>query len=308
MNTSLLSLGFPMSYILFGIIVILLLIIIGTILGLVSASVVFGMISIGMIRITPLIEKINEWIHLIFPDYCKKTANHIYKSFDVKGSIKSEKCIYLFHPHGAFSASYFFHSCTELTKWKSPHPYKTTISRIVLWLPFADELSEKLGVVSNVYDSMKSVLENKESLHVIPGGTSEIPFTKNGKMKLKLLERVGIFRLALETGTPLVPVLTYGENELYRLILPRLQSFLQKHFHFILPIPSLSSIIKWLGLIIEPLDIPVTTHIGEILEVKQVDSPTENDIINLRNIYIKKLKELYKITRPDYYAQELEIS
>lgn len=36
-----------------------------------------------------------------------------------------------------------------------------------------------------------------------------------GTLRLVLKNRTGVFRMALETGTPIVPVLTYGENELF---------------------------------------------------------------------------------------------
>lgn len=35
---------------------------------------------------------------------------------------------------------------------------------------------------------------------------------------IHIVPRTGVFKLALETGTPIVPVLTYGENELFPVI------------------------------------------------------------------------------------------
>jgi 1-acyl-sn-glycerol-3-phosphate acyltransferase len=154
---------------------------------------------------------------------------------------------------------------------------------------------------------MKEILEKGDSLHIIPGGTSEIPLTQSGKMRIKLANRTGIFRLALETGTPLTPVLTYGENELYSVVYPELQKWLQKHLHIFLPIPSWKSIQTWLTLCTEPLKHPIETTIGEPLYVDKIESPTSDDIENLRNLYIEKLKELYKKTKPSSYMDELEI-
>lgn len=305
---NLLSLGFPMSYIVLEIGILFLVFIVAAVAGIIGCGVLIFMISIGMIRITPLIDFIHRSVIHWFPDFDTKLKYTIQNTFLIKNiPVVKEKQIFLFHPHGVFSASYFFHSCTDLTKWKKEYPFKTTISRYVYWLPFGHELCEKLGVISNVYWSMKEVLEKGDSLHIIPGGTSEIPLTQSGKMRIKLANRTGIFRLALETGTPLTPVLTYGENELYSVVYPELQKWLQKHLHIFLPIPSWKSIQTWLTLCTEPLKHPIETTIGEPLYVDKIESPTSDDIENLRNLYIEKLKELYKKTKPSSYMDELEI-
>jgi hypothetical protein len=304
-----------MSYILFYIIIIGIIIIIGTIIGLIGLALFMGMVSIGMIRITPLLQKIHGFIQALFPELDSKIRYNVKRTFQVKeleGPEKKDmsgKKMYLFHPHGAFSVSYFFHSCTDLTDWKKDYPFRSTISRYVFWLPFAEELCEKLGVVSNKYWSMKEVLEDsvEKSLHVIPGGTSEIPLTKPGKMVVKLSDRKGIFRLALETGTALVPVVTYGENELYTLLFPDLQKWLQKYFHIILPIPSWSSLQKWLSFFSEPLEHSIETFIGDSILVEKIHQPSNKDIDDIRKIYIEKLKELYRKTKPSYYENDLEV-
>ena len=61
---------------------------------------------------------------------------------------------------------------------------------------------------------MKETLEH-ESVSVLPGGVREMMESAPGTLRLVLKNRTGVFRMALETGTPIVPVLTYGENELF---------------------------------------------------------------------------------------------
>jgi hypothetical protein len=296
----------------FYIIIIFLIIIIGTIIGIIGLSVLIFMISIGMIRITPLLQKLHSCIRILYPDIDTKVEYNVKRAFQVERVNKqeekaNERNIYLFHPHGAFSVSYFFHSCTELTDWDKNYKFKSTITRYIFWLPFAEELCEKLGVISNKYWSMKKVLEENESLHVIPGGTSETYLTEVGKLQVKLTDRSGIFRLALETGTSLVPVLTFGENELYTLMFPSLQKWLQKNFHIILPIPSLESLQKWITFFSEPLEHSIQTYIGNPIPVEKMSNPSSKDIENLRNLYIDNLKELYRTTKPRKYEKELEV-
>lgn len=308
---NLLSLGFPMSYILFYTIIISTIIIIGTIAGIIVLIIILGMISIGMIKITPLLDKIHDGIEIFFPETFRKLKYNITNSFKVREEYKTkketDKTMYLFHPHGALSVSYYFHSSTDLTEWQKEKNFKVTISRYLYWLPFSQELTDKFNGIPNLYWNMKKALEEKNSLYVIPGGTSEIPLTQKGKLRVKILNRMGIFRLALETGTSLTPVLTYGENELYELLFPKIQEYLQENYHIVLPIPSYKSIRKWCSLLFEPFDKSIETYIGQSIQVEKIEKPTEKNIIELRNIYIEKLQELYKKTKPESYSAELEI-
>jgi len=52
-------------------------------------------------------------------------------------------------------------------------------------------------------------------LVVVPGGARESLDWKPGTNVLTLLKRKGFVRVCLETGTPLVPVFSFGENDIY---------------------------------------------------------------------------------------------
>ncbi len=308
-----LTLGFPFSYLslgfgfLFGI---------GITLATVSvfaSAVLFVCIYAGILRITPLFQFIQQVIHGVFPLQEKQLRRSIQTMFQVRQSQTLEKkpYIFLFHPHGAFSVSYFFHTMTNLTNWPSVlRGGKACVLRYLYWVPFGQEILDGLGGVPNKYTSMKEVLEGKESLYVIPGGIREMYDTKAGEMKVKILQRRGVFRLALETGTPLIPVLTYGENELYTLLknpyFNRLQHYLQK-WDLILPIPSWSSVKRWLGLCVGEVKHVLQTEIGEPVEVTKISVITEKDIDTLQSRYIEVLKKLYVKTKPSSYADELFI-
>ena len=110
-----------------------------------------------------------------------------------------------------------------------------------------------------------------------------------------LEKRRGIFKLALETGTPLVPVLSKGESDLCKAIdIPDiLQDFL-KPFDMCLPIPTWKTFTKIMGITQNPLKDPVFTVIGEPIEVQKIEEPSEQDIAELKTRYIESLKQMYK--------------
>jgi hypothetical protein len=325
-----LRIGFPFSY--FGIYIAF---IFGIILTLTTVSfftiiIFFLFVYLGCFRITPILEFISKIIHNLFPNLEKNITKGLCESFQVKNFLKSDKKqhIFLFHPHGAFCASYFFHKMTNITDWPNElRTGKTTVLRYLFWLPFGREILENFGAIPNCYRDMKQVLQSGETLSVIPGGIREMyecepaatsgepcryttaaTSCKKGVLRLKLKERTGVFRLALETGTSIVPVLSYGENELYSLldfpVLRKIQKWLEK-FDLILPIPSFTSIQKWYSVLQGSFKNPIQTVIGDAVEVEKKENISSEDIEALKQKYMDILQDLYSKTKPDNYSEKI---
>ncbi len=298
-----LQLGFPISYFTLGFGFIL-----GIVITLLTASIFTGVVLLiliysGSIRILPLFEFIQPFL----PNFSGELKN----SFQVKNYLKKEykQQIILFHPHGAFSASFFFHTMTDVTEFPEQlKKGKKTVLRYLYWLPFGKEILDNLGTIPNRYKEMKKVLDSGENLLVIPGGVREMYECRPFELHLKLKDRTGVFRLALETGMPLVPVLSYGENELYSLadlpFLRKVQDWLQK-FDLILPIPSYTSIQKWYSILQGSYKNPIQTVIGDAIEVQKKINVTSEDILMLKQKYMDALEELYSKTKPENYGEKI---
>ena len=67
---------------------------------------------------------------------------------------------------------------------------------------------------------MKHRLNNGESLILVPGGAAEALHAHGGVMKLYLKNRKGFVKLAIETNAKLVPVIGYGENDIFDTLYP----------------------------------------------------------------------------------------
>lgn len=305
----LLHIGFPMSYTILGISFLFGAVIAFLLFGFFSAVVILLFSWFGILRITPILQMVEKAISYFMKDKIDSLKKGIHSSFTWEGKVPTKPAIYLFHPHGAYCASFFFNTLTSLTRWPIEKA-RSVVVKYLYWLPFGEEICDSIGCVPNNYEDMKKVLDRSESLSVIPGGLLEMVGIEKGKIRCKLRRRAGVFRLALETGTPLVPVLVYGENELYELadfpIFRLIQSLCMK-IGFALPIPSFKSLQKWFRMMDEGLQEPIHSVIGDILEVKQVEKVTEDDIDALRTTYIQKLRELYTKTHPAHYADEIEI-
>jgi hypothetical protein len=101
--------------------------------------------------------------------------------------------------------------------------------------------------------------------------------------------------MALETGTPLVPVISLGDTKLWEIVdIPDFIQDMLEPYDMCIPIPTLKSLWKSIGLLQNPLKDPILTVIGEPIEVKQVIEPNEPQIAELRSKYIASLKQMYK--------------
>ena len=277
--------------------------------GSLSAIVVGVCLWLGIIRILPVVKMAEKWFRIVFPDSFSQFEKNLRLSFPCKGASPIKKAIYLFHPHGLFSLSHFFHIGTKLTSWPMGSVCGTAVSWM-RYLPFGAEFMDDLGFIPAEYPPMKRVLEGGESLSITLGGIREILECTPGSLRLTLSRRQGVFRLALETGTPLVPVLVYGETELYEPVRGPWIDSIQKAllpWGLCLPVPTLDSCKKWMGLFHRPLETPVRTVIGNRIEVTACASPSAEQISVLRDRYFKELRELYALTRPPTYATELVI-
>ena len=305
------SFGFPVSIVMF---------IISVLIGVGLTVVTFGAIGFGLIillsymgviRILPLAERVQELLYLVWPK-SKEIKKILKETYTVKGTAAKTPAIYLFHPHGSFSTSYFFHQMARLTNWPKEAYAKCTVTHHFFWIPFGEEVLDAFHAIPNRYRDMKTVLEEGDNLAVIPGGVKEMNYVKDRMIIVHLSGRKGIFRLALETGTPLVPVLSYGENELYQPTsfapVQWLNTKVEEWFGMQLCIPSLSSIQKWMRMISEGGTArKVETVIGPALEVEQCKEPTIKQIETLKENYILALRTLYAETKPEEYASELQV-
>ncbi len=95
-----------------------------------------------------------------------------------------------------------------------PRFMRAMVDKWTQTLPFVSLLFSRVGQVVGVPENAKRLLENNEALLVFPEGARGIakPFDK----RYQLVDfGLGFMRLALETGTPIVPVAVIGGEEQY---------------------------------------------------------------------------------------------
>lgn len=289
-------------------IVLIPIVIIFIILSVLNFSlVIFIMILVytDCISLKPLINIIFSYIEYFFKNTLDCIKTNINETFIVKNKgDKREKAIYVFHPHSIFAVSQLLHTGTTITDW--PHKdIKAVAHSYIFNIPLIKDFVNTM-CIDSTYSTMKDSLESGSSISVSLGGMSESEYANESTLTFVVKKRKGIFKMALETGTPLIPVITYGETNIF---IPGNYSFIKyinSVFGIHLSLPTLQSIYNWLIIYKRPLDTKIETYIGEPVDVERIDHPTKNDIRVLRKRYIHALIDLYNETHLPQYTN-LEI-
>lgn len=304
-------LTFPLSYPILLLSITIVLCISILCIGTLSSVFFIFLLQSGILRLKPIADAVQTVVHYVWPDVTDRIIHNLRESFpvDVRGKLPPQG-IYLFHPHGLISMAHMTNiGIKSVSNWPVKAIRGTNIYS--LWYSFGiSEMSEGAFVPAN-YSTMKKVIDEHLSLAVSLGGIDEMQHLDKGRIRAKINTRKGVFRLAIETGTPLVPVLAYGENEVCEnygqwKCFDWLNGILRP-FRATLILPSWALYEKFSSIHRKPFDVPVTSVIGEPVAVGPAREATEEDIRLVRSIYIKRLREFYRQTRPAHYAEEIEI-
>jgi len=219
-------------------------------------------------------------------------------TFQVRGEIPKGPVLYIAHPHGLFSMAPFLHWAAGATTWPADRPVRVALHSIFYKIPVIRELMELYGTIQATESEIRSALERGESVALLTGGIQELQLTATNRMRLVLKKRKGFLRIAGDMGVPVVPVLTFGENELFPPIRGPVIEFAQRTlknwFGIAIPIPTAESVGNWFSLMYGPLKPPVVTWVG-----KPIKDPTHEKVL-------AAMAALYKEGKPEGYG-DLEI-
>ena len=134
---------------------------------------------------------------------------------------------------------------------------------------------------------------------LVPGGAEEALNCDREEVRLVLSRRKGFIKLALSTGTSLLPSFTFGENKIYTKLdnpegswIRSFQDWAQKWFGFA-PVLFLGRGIFNYNLGILPHRKPLTVVVGSPIKVEKMPNPTREDIEALHRKYVEALTALY---------------
>lgn len=217
-----------------------------------------------------------------------------------------------FHPHGVLAAGAFLNLCTESTSFPEIFPgIRPYLMMLTVWFraPFFRDYIMSGGLVTSDKESAAHILSRKDGgnlLGVIVGGAQEALNARPGAYKLLLRNRKGFVRLALMHGADLVPIFSFGENDLYDQVenspgswLRSIQNRLQKIMGISLPLFHGRGIFQYnFGLL--PYRRPITTVVGKPIRVQKIQNPSQEEVDTLHQHYIKELCDLFEAHKLKY--------
>ncbi|CAH7258645.1 2-acylglycerol O-acyltransferase 3 [Phodopus roborovskii] len=219
----------------------------------------------------------------------------------------SQNYLFGFHPHGVLVVGAFSNFCTEATGFSRLFPgLKSHLLMLPCWfqVPLFRDYIMTSGLVSSDKASASYLLSHPEGGQVAVlavGGPLEALEAKPGTVSLRLRNQKGFIKLSLEHGVSLVPVFSFGENELFHQYpnppgswVRRVQEALQGMLSVALPLFH-----GRLGLLI-PFRVPIHTVVGAPIPVQRSPMPTREQVDQLHKLYVERLIQLFEEHKTRY--------
>ncbi|KAL1921570.1 uncharacterized protein VTP21DRAFT_11286 [Calcarisporiella thermophila] len=229
----------------------------------------------------------------------------------------SKNYIFGYHPHGIIGMGAWANFATEGTGFSElfpgvkPHLLTLTIN---FTTPFYRDWLMAHGVCAVSRSSCFNILNKGpgNSIVIVIGGATESLLSRPGTMDLALRRRHGFIKLALQTGASLVPVLGFGENDIFDQIKNERDSFLfkfqkqfQRIFSFTLPLFHGRGIFNYdYGLL--PHRRPIVVVYGKPIPTQKKTNITADDIAELQEQYIDALKEIWEKYKDTYAPNRIK--
>ncbi|MCJ1350751.1 MAG: diacylglycerol O-acyltransferase 1 [Icmadophila ericetorum] len=238
----------------------------------------------------------------------------------------TRKYIFGYHPHGIISHGAFAAFATEALGFSHLFPGITN-SLLTLdsnfRIPLYREYALALGLGSVSRTSCENLLSkggtNGEgmgrAITIVVGGARESLDALPGSLKLVLKRRKGFVRMAIRTGADLVPVLAFGENDLYNQIqvdshplIHKSQLLVKKFLGFTIPLLHARGVFNYdVGMM--PYRRPLNVVVGRPIKVWQQGKPEDKYVDEVHGLYVEELRRVWEEWRGEFSpgTEEMEI-
>eukprot|EP01134_Creolimax_fragrantissima_P006537 CFRG6537T1 len=216
-----------------------------------------------------------------------------FKAKVIKKSILEPNQPYMigFHPHGVVPMTVLWLTLT--TDWKKCFPgvlVNPCTASVIHILPLLRDIFQGLGFRDVTRDALINILKAKESVMLVPGGQAEMVYSTSRRKEITIVTKhKGFIRLAVTSGVPLVPILSFGET----LVLSNFEARETSTFFiktFGIPVPFFPYGRYFLPI---PRPVPVTVIVGTPIQVNQNDEPDPLYIDAIHKQYYGQIKDMF---------------
>ncbi|KAK3994920.1 diacylglycerol acyltransferase-domain-containing protein [Cladorrhinum sp. PSN332] len=237
----------------------------------------------------------------------------------------TRKYIFGYHPHGIISHGAFAAFATEGLGFSEKFPGITN-SLLTLdsnfRIPIYRDYILAFGIQSVSKESITNILttggRNGEGMGravtIVVGGARESLEAEPNTMNLVLADRKGFVKMAIRTGADLVPVLAFGENDLYDQVSPKdhpwlgkVQKWALRTLKFTMPFLHGRGIFNYdVGLM--PYRRPLNVVVGRpiMVEQRKEGEIESEEVERLHREYVGELETMWETYKGSFAGQRKE--
>ncbi len=178
-----------------------------------------------------------------------------WKYIDRSNFDHEQQAIYVWYPHGHLGIGAFGSVACGLGSAWTKRSTALAVAPPLFDIPAIRQIALSLGLVRSDELNMRTCLGAGNSLVVLAGGVAERNLAAPGSMRL-INGRRGFLRLARDFKLPIVPVFSFGENELIdEAAAPGPAEGLMRSWHGSLALPSWAAVRRFFDRPVGPLRI-----------------------------------------------------
>lgn len=172
---------------------------------------------------------------------CRQYYPNTIKFVDADSIKPNKNYLFCGFPHGVMSTTFanWFMATDKFSEVFPHHKYSFVLLSTAFYFPFFRDYMLINGAISSSAESISYVLSQKGGniVGIIPGGAEESFYCYPGVYKAVVGKRKGFVKIALKTGTNLVPCIGFGEVDILEQVTgPKIiafQKFVKKYLNIV---------------------------------------------------------------------------
>ncbi|EME80472.1 uncharacterized protein MYCFIDRAFT_118400, partial [Pseudocercospora fijiensis CIRAD86] len=222
----------------------------------------------------------------------------------------TRKYIFGYHPHGIISHGAFAAFATEALGFSQLFPGITNTLLTLdsnFRIPLYRDYALRMGLASVSRESCENILSHGgpngegmgRAITIVVGGARESLDAKPYTLRLVLKRRKGFVKLAIRTGADLVPILAFGENDLYDQFdasshpyVHKAQLLVKKFMGFTVPLFHARGVFNYdVGMM--PYRRPINIVVGRPIPIIQAKTPDPSYVDKIHAKYVEELERIW---------------